>query len=277
MFFDDLPVRKQGLCEEKYVGMLQIVSNTIEKCLQLFKEACLCGFFQKEGLICSDVVPQHSGMQTEGLICSDVVPQHSGMQMDDLISPTQGPSEIATEQPTTQEHENESTKNQSNNVKGKRERSLVWDRFTKLKCESGKRPRASCNYCGTTYACDPKIYGTTSMRAHIESKCKKYPLRQDEKQSTVGFKPKNETGDGETVGNLVAVSFSVDACRKALAKMIIIGELPFKFVEGEGFRQFMHVVQPMWLKIPSKITIAKECMSIFESEKKALKNALRGQ
>ncbi|CAL5443264.1 unnamed protein product [Camellia sinensis] len=95
MFFDDLPVRKQGLCEEKYVGMLQIVSNTIEKCLQLFKEACLCGFFQKEGLICSDVVPQHSGMQTEGLICSDVVPQHSGMQRGSVQTQTMGDSSRA--------------------------------------------------------------------------------------------------------------------------------------------------------------------------------------
>ena len=47
---------------------------------------------------------------------------------------------------------------------------------------------------------------------------------QDEKQTTLSFKPKNESGDGETVGNLVAASFSVDACRKVLAKKIIIDE-----------------------------------------------------
>lgn len=155
---------------------------------------------------------------------------------------------------------------------------IVWDHFTRLDCKHGENPRVACNYCGMDYACDPKVNGTKLMLTHIESQCKEYPLRQDENQTTtLGFEPKRETVDGETIGDLVATSFSVDACRKALAEMIIIDELPFKFVEGEGFRRFMRVVQPMWLTIPSRITIANGCKSIFVSEKAALKNALRGQ
>lgn len=155
---------------------------------------------------------------------------------------------------------------------------IVWDHFTRLDCEHGENPRAACNYCGMDYACDPKVNGTKLMLTHIESQCKEYPLRQDENQTTtLGFEPKRETVDGETIGDLVAASFSVDACRKALAEMIIIDELPFKFVEGEGFKRFMCVVQPMWLTIPSRITIANDCKSIFVREKAALKNALRGQ
>ena len=59
--------------------------------------------------------------------------------------------------------------------------------------------------------------------------------------------------------------------------MIIIDELPFKLVEGQGFKRFMRVVQPRWLKIPSRITVAKDCWSIYLNEKKVLKNALKGQ
>lgn len=47
---------------------------------------------------------------------------------------------------------------------------------------------------------------------------------------------------GGTVPKLTAVSFSVEAYRKALA-MIILDELPFRFVMGQGFKQFIKVGQ----------------------------------
>ncbi|KAI8558897.1 hypothetical protein RHMOL_Rhmol04G0132000 [Rhododendron molle] len=44
--------------------------------------------------------------------------------------------------------------------------------------------------------------------------------------------------------------------------MIIIDELPFKFVEGEGFRRFMHVVQPNWGNIPGETLgkVIEQCL-----------------
>ena len=70
-----------------------------------------------------------------------------------------------------------------------------------LKGVGGGELRASCNYCGTTYACDTKLNGTTGMRTHIQSQCLKYPYREDQKnQSTLAFKPKEE---GESSGKLV--------------------------------------------------------------------------
>lgn len=38
------------------------------------------------------------------------------------------------------------------------------------------------------------------------------------------------------------VAFSIEACRQTLTKMIILDELPFRCVEGKGFRKFMFVV-----------------------------------
>ena len=52
-----------------------------------------------------------------------------------------------------------------------------------LKGGGGREPRAACNYCGTTYACDTKLNGTTTMRNHIQSQCYKYSYREDKKKS----------------------------------------------------------------------------------------------
>ena len=75
------------------------------------------------------------------------------------------------------------------------------------------------------------------MRTHIQSQCLKYPYREDKKkQSTLAFKPKEE---GESSGRLVPWVFNFEECKKALAEMIILDELSFRFVEGFGFRKFM--------------------------------------
>ncbi|KAF7139229.1 hypothetical protein RHSIM_Rhsim07G0226600 [Rhododendron simsii] len=72
------------------------------------------------------------------------------------------------------------------------------------------------------------------------------------------------------------MTFSAEACKRALAKMIIIDELPFSFVEGEGFKHFIEVVQPMW-NPPGRLVMAKQCMLVYGEEKKALKQILKHQ
>ena len=37
--------------------------------------------------------------------------------------------------------------------------------------------RAECNYCGQDYKYDTKTCGTSTLRTHVEVKCKKYPLQ----------------------------------------------------------------------------------------------------
>lgn len=43
------------------------------------------------------------------------------------------------------------------------------------------------------------------------------------------FEPKNMEKEGF---QLISTTFTIKACRKALAEMIIIDNLPFRFVEG---------------------------------------------
>ena len=53
--------------------------------------------------------------------------------------------------------------------------------------------------------------------------------------------------------------------------MIILDELPFKFVENEGFRRFCSMMQPLFKPI-SRVTIAKDCMALYAAERKKLKS-----
>jgi hypothetical protein len=52
--------------------------------------------------------------------------------------------------------------------------------------------------------------------------------------------------------------------------MIIVDELPFRFVEGEGFQDFMKTVEPR-LSIPSRFTIMRDCFKLFMYEKEKLR------
>jgi hypothetical protein len=54
-------------------------------------------------------------------------------------------------------------------------------------------------------------------------------------------------------------SFSIEDCRKALAEMVIIDEMPFRSVVGEGFKRYSKVLQPRF-EIPSRITVERDCM-----------------
>ena len=58
-----------------------------------------------------------------------------------------------------------------------------------------------------------------------------------------------------------------------LASMVILDELPFKFVESEGFHQFCRALNPKFV-IPSRVTIPKDCFQMYMKEKKKLKSVL---
>ena len=56
--------------------------------------------------------------------------------------------------------------------------------------------------------------------------------------------------------------------------MVIVDELPLKFVEGEGFQKFMSVCCPRF-KIPSRWTVNRDCMSFYFEQRVKLKTFLR--
>ena len=138
---------------------------------------------------------------------------------------------------------------------GVRKFSTIWDHFTRNNCE--KNPRASCNYCGQSYASDARRSGTSNLWSHLQSKCRKPPYRMiDKKQKTISFYTKKEVedGDGAKIGNLKVVNYDPESIRQALASMIIHDELPFRVVEWEGFKDYSRLLEPRFV-IPSRITV----------------------
>ena len=110
---------------------------------------------------------------------------------------------------------------------GKEKKSECWAHFEEYVTKDGKK-RARCKYCGDTYAFDSGC-STTNMNTHINKRCKKYrPI--DSKQKVL-VKQQTTSGFGSSLG---VSKFDQLRCRRALAEMLILDELPFRFVENRA-------------------------------------------
>ncbi|XP_052620942.1 zinc finger BED domain-containing protein RICESLEEPER 4-like [Lactuca sativa] len=121
-----------------------------------------------------------------------------------------------------------------------------------------------------------KKNGTSTMSYHLKNVCKRSPLYKKtnmKKQSTLNFKPAIK---GEFGGSLTSHHFNQEKARKFLARMCIKDNRPFSIVDDEGFKEFVWEINPMF-KFPSRWTVAKDCLSIYEEEKKKLKRLLKNQ
>ncbi|XP_077237332.1 zinc finger BED domain-containing protein RICESLEEPER 1-like [Tasmannia lanceolata] len=148
--------------------------------------------------------------------------------------------------------------------------SEVWVHFTKvLNMEEGKPEKAICNYCKSAYTYSSS-YGTSTLWKHFRN-CPKYPNFQDKRQKLLSSYQSVSQEGGDS--SLVAWKFDQELCREALTRMIIIDELPFRFVEREGFRYFCSVMQPRF-KLVGRRTVARDCLALYASEKKKMKDFL---
>ncbi|KAJ9547340.1 hypothetical protein OSB04_019883 [Centaurea solstitialis] len=147
-------------------------------------------------------------------------------------------------------------------------RSQVWDHFEKSSNKEGILIVGKCEYCGKTYAADPKKDGTSSLKNHM-IECLKNPHVKETRQSMLVF----QSSKFENESVLSSWVFNQDNVRKALTRMVIIDELSFKFVEGRGFKKFVEESCPMF-KIPSRWTINRDVYGMFFQERSNLKNGV---
>lgn len=158
------------------------------------------------------------------------------------------------------------TQTQASSAKRRRrkmsERSEVWDHFNKFTDAEGNI-KSRCKHCDKVYFSDPSVNGTSVLSKHLKA-CKKLPLSGESKQTQLSLQT---IGENESI--LKKWHFDQKASRYKLAAMVIIDELPFRFVEGEGFKDFMHTTQSLF-KMPSRFTVARDCYQIFLDEKKKL-------
>ncbi|XP_028122701.1 zinc finger BED domain-containing protein RICESLEEPER 2-like [Camellia sinensis] len=108
------------------------------------------------------------------------------------------------------------------------------------------------------------ISGTSTVWRHLKQ-CSYYDGNKDPTQQHLSF---SSTVDSQS--QIVNWKFDQEHCRRELACMIIIDELPFSFVEKEGFKRFVNALQPKF-HIVSRTTITKDCIEIYNFERKLLK------
>ncbi|KAH9782477.1 BED-type domain-containing protein [Citrus sinensis] len=109
------------------------------------------------------------------------------------------------------------------------------------------------------------------MTRHIKT-CESYKTFRAQQSGS----QQNLTSEGgeENASNLVlGKGWSQDACRRAVTKMIIMGELPLSFVDNKGFRHFCSVAIPQFV-MPSRRTIGRDVMELFLEEKAMLKSLI---
>ena len=77
----------------------------------------------------------------------------------------------------------------------------------------------------------------------------------------ISFDAKKEASDGDIVnsGNLKVVKYDPEAIRQVLTSMIICNEFPFRVIEGEGFKDYSHLLESRFV-IPSRITVWRDCL-----------------
>ena len=52
--------------------------------------------------------------------------------------------------------------------------------------------------------------------------------------------------------------------------MLIVDELPFKFVQREGFKKSLAAAYPSF-KLPSRWTLTRDCYDVYINERQSLK------
>ncbi|GJX29133.1 zinc finger BED domain-containing protein RICESLEEPER 2-like protein [Tanacetum coccineum] len=65
---------------------------------------------------------------------------------------------------------------------------------------------------------------------------------------------------------MMAWKFDQKESKKALARMVIVDELPFSFVERDGFRHYSRINQPLF-DVPCRATTTTDCYKLYDEEK----------
>ncbi|CAN1120983.1 Putative AC transposase [Linum perenne] len=147
-------------------------------------------------------------------------------------------------------------------------RSPHWIGFTTLYCMEGNPPRevryGKCDRCGTIIKANSSNSGTNGLKNHHESCERKF--KESKTQPKLSYQV---TKDG--VVSKEDWVFNAEEVRLALAEIIILDELPFRFVERLGFIRFMTKCCPMFA-ITGRRAIRDDCARLFLERKDILKS-----
>ncbi|KAJ8420649.1 LOW QUALITY PROTEIN: hypothetical protein Cgig2_008475 [Carnegiea gigantea] len=147
----------------------------------------------------------------------------------------------------------------TSSASGKRRKSIYWKHYDETSVEG----EIECKYCEQLlHVCSKN--GTSVLKNHLQ-KCKKYPANVDQKQKLFSFQMKRVVKEDGSIEHMNVPScwkFDPKVSGKELAKMIVIDELSFMFVERAGNRGFCMSLHPNFGH-PSRHTIERLLCTLY--------------
>lgn len=186
------------------------------------------------------------------------------MEIDALVSPIMN---------------NEQLDSETQPIKCRRKKSVVWEHFTVEKVGAGCT-RAYCKQCKKSFAyiSGSKLAGTSHLKRHIAlGIC---PASRPKNQQSPYFKTGN-SGDtaprkrARATPGTGGISFDQERCNHEIAKMIILQDYPLKIVEHQGFIHFARMLQPQFNAL-SFSSVQGDCISMYLQGKQNLLNLING-
>ncbi|XP_056695824.1 zinc finger BED domain-containing protein RICESLEEPER 1-like [Spinacia oleracea] len=181
-------------------------------------------------------------------------------------SPWTDPVDDEVEEKRTPEYELHPTKKSKDgfkyvSMKKSKRRAPYWVDYW-MYLDNADMIRAECKFCERNFAADPNTNGTKNVKKHWTT-CPKNPANKSKgKQTHLIFEPVDgEEGDAK----LKYKDVNLNDVRDALGRMIILDELPFRFVEKVGFKYFMSIACPAF-HMPSRMTIARDCYQLHKGD-----------
>lgn len=148
--------------------------------------------------------------------------------------------------------------------------SSVWLEFKEEMIDGKKKAR--CVHCKDILTVS--VSGsTTHFQRHLK-KCM-HRKRHNMQQQMINFPTANSSIDTIAMGSaLTDGRFDMKKMREGIAHWILMHEHPFSIVEEEGFNMMQKRGMIEWEKV-SRTTIKKDCVQVYEAEKKKLKEQLK--
>ncbi|KAM2565275.1 hypothetical protein TB1_007925 [Malus domestica] len=156
----------------------------------------------------------------------------------------------------------------SNRTKGP---SPAWNDDTKVKVtdEFGiTTVMAECNHCKVQVPAESSRHGTKGILNHLK-KCPDSSLYEalDSKQPLLS--------QGVMGGQVVAHTFNKKRLDMKCVKWIIKAEMPFRAVDQEDFRDWIHDLNPKY-KLPNRHKVAAAVLELYFTEKEKIKRVVDG-
>ncbi|XP_061350429.1 zinc finger BED domain-containing protein RICESLEEPER 1-like, partial [Gastrolobium bilobum] len=154
-------------------------------------------------------------------------------------------------------------------VKKRRKTSAVWNDFHEVDIPNVGR-KAVCNYCKQKFATGGVRGSTSHLRRHSQNCLTKKLDQSGKKQTTLTFQP-----IGSTLNPFLAPRgmYTNEKMREIIATAIMSHEYPFSIVEDDVWMWAFKFVNADFEKV-SRITVRRDCIALYEAEKKSLKALL---